>query len=59
MLILFPNSLTGSNEMDTETSELTSLVTTSYFTFHLQIKIQLKADICCPSSSENLCLPKA
>lgn len=61
ILILFPNFLTGSNEMDTETSELRSLLllVTTYFTFHLQIKIQLKADICCPSSPESWSLSKA
>lgn len=56
MLILCPNFLTGSNEMDTETSELRSLLlllTTSHFTFHLHIKTPLKAETCCPSRPEN------
>lgn len=56
MLILCPNFLTGSNEMDTETSELRSLLlvlTNPHFTFHLHIKPQLKADTCYPSRPEN------
>lgn len=45
MLILFPNFLTGSNEMDTEIAELKSLlllVTTSYLPFIYKSKHNLR-----------------